>query len=210
VVHKDNPLEQISFQQIDAIFSSTRHRGGPALSTWGQLGITADDWANQPVHAYGIKPWNGFEEFVRQRVLSSGGKRGEWGSQVHLDPVVFPIAARVAEDRNAIGYTGLAYVDAGVRVLALAPEQGGPAYAPSYESVARADYPLSRLIYFNTNAAPDRPLDPAIAELLRFILSREGQQIVLQHRIFLPLRESQAAASRALLAREPAAKPPTQ
>jgi phosphate transport system substrate-binding protein len=38
-------------------------------------------------------------------------------------------------------------------------------------------------------------------EFLRFILSREGQQAVLQQAVFLPLRGSQASASIALLAK---------
>jgi len=203
IVHKDNPLERVSYEQLDAIFSSTRHRGGAAITNWGQLGLKGE-WANKPVHSYGIKPWNGFEEFVRQRVLSTEDKRGEWNEAVRFDPVVFPLAARVAADPLAIGYTGLAYVDAGVRVLAVSTTAKGPALAPTYENVARADYPLSRLIFFNTNSAPGKPINPVIEELLRFILSREGQQLVLDHQIFLPLRNSQVVTSRDQLARWPA------
>jgi hypothetical protein len=81
----------------------------------------------------------------------------------------------------------------------LAPEAGGDAYPPTYENVAAATYPLSRLVFLNLNRAPGKPLNPALQEFLRFILSREGQRIVLDQAIYLPLRESQAARSRALL-----------
>ena len=37
--------------------------------------------------------------------------------------------------------------------------------------------------------------------LMRFIVSREGQQVILDQRIFLPLRAAQAAESRALMAK---------
>src|SRR5260370_2577871 len=87
-VNKDNPLEQISFSQLDAILSSTCHRGSQPIKNWGQLGLTGE-WADKPIHVYAIKPWNGFEEFVRQRVLSYNGKRGEWRNDIHFDPVVF-------------------------------------------------------------------------------------------------------------------------
>jgi hypothetical protein len=50
---------------------------------------STDEWAERPIHAYGIKPWNGFEEFVRQRVLSKEGKRGEW-----REDIVGRVAAR--------------------------------------------------------------------------------------------------------------------
>src|SRR5262249_32824868 len=72
-VNKPNALEKISLEQLDALLSSTRHRGGAAINTWGQLGLTGE-WADKPIHVYAIKPWNGFEEFVRQRILSTDQK----------------------------------------------------------------------------------------------------------------------------------------
>lgn len=197
-VSRDNPLDKISYAQLDAIFSSTHHRGGTPITTWGQLGL-GGEWTDKPIHAYAIKPWNGFEEFVRQRVLSRDGKRGEWRENLHYDKLVFPMAKHAAEDRYAIGYTGIAYVDAPVKMLALGEDAAGPFLAPSYENVARASYPLSRLIYFNVNKAPGKPLDPALAEFLRFVLSREGQQIVRDQAVYLPLRAGQTEQARALL-----------
>lgn len=197
-VSRDNPLDKISYAQLDAIFSSTHHRGGKPITTWGQLGLTGE-WADKPIHAYGIKPWNGFEEFVRQRVLSTDGKRGEWSETAHYDKLVFPMAKHAVEDRYAIGYTGVAYVDAPVKMLALGESDAGPFVAPSYENVARATYPLSRLIYFNFNKAPGKAVDPALAEFLKFVLSREGQQIVRDQALYLPLRAGQAESARALI-----------
>jgi phosphate transport system substrate-binding protein len=109
----------------------------------------------------------------------------------------FQNARRVAEDRYGIGYCGLSDVDAGVRILPLGESDDGPFYAPTYENVASAAYPLSRLLYFATNKPPGEPLDPVLAELLRFILSRQGQQVVLEHAVYLPLRSEQAADARA-------------
>lgn len=197
-VNKDNPLERISYDQLDRILSTTHHRGGAAITTWGELGLTGE-WADKPIHAYGIKPWNGFEEFIRQRVLSVDGKRGEWRTDIHFDPVVFPIAKHVAEDRYGIGYSGLAYIDAGVKMLPVGVSAHGPFYAPTYSEVALATYPLARLIFFNANRAPGKPLNPVIEEFLRFILSREGQQLVLNDGMYIPLRSAQADQARGLL-----------
>ncbi|MDE2250561.1 MAG: substrate-binding domain-containing protein [Gammaproteobacteria bacterium] len=193
MVHPDNPLTALTFAQLDAIYSSTRHRGGAPITTWGQLGL-GGEWADKPIHAYGIRPWNGFEEFIRQRILSRDGLRGEWRPDIRYSEMVYPLAARVAGDRYGIGYTGVAYLDAPVRVLALRAQPGADYQAPSYENVARGSYPLSRLAYFNVNRAPDRPLNPAIEELLRFIRSRDGQRIVAEQGIFLPLRAAQLGA----------------
>jgi phosphate transport system substrate-binding protein len=197
-VHPDNPLKQLTFEQIDAIYSSTHHRGGQPITTWGQLGLTGE-WADKPIHAWGVKPWNGFEEFIRQRALSVGNKRGEWRPDLNFTETVFPLSPAVADDRYAIAYSGQAYIDDNLKLLALVPPGGGPAVAPGMKEVYEARYPLCRLVFFNTNKRPGQPLDPVLEEFLKFILSREGQQIILDQAIYVPLRSEQAAASRALL-----------
>ncbi len=193
-VHPDNPINRLDFAQIDAIFSSTRHRGGAAINTWGQLGLTGE-WKDKPIHLHGIKPWNGFEEFVRQRVLDNAGRRGEWRDDIHFEKLVFPLAGNVADDRYGLGYSGIAYVDAPVKMLALRDGSSGAYVSPSYEDVATARYPLSRLVYLNINRKPGAEIDPLQREFLRFILSREGQQVVLEQGVFLPLRASQVQQS---------------
>jgi phosphate transport system substrate-binding protein len=197
-VNKDNPIDKLTLAQLDAILSKTHHRGGPAITTWGQLGLTGE-WADKPIHVWGVKPWNGFEEFVRQRVLSVGDKRGEWRDDLNFVETVFPISPAVAKDRYAIGYAGLAYVGDGVKLLALASGEGGAFLPPAYEEVARASYPLSRLVYVNLNKAPGKPLPPALEEFIRFIVSREGQQVILNQAVFIPLRAEQAAVTRTAL-----------
>jgi phosphate transport system substrate-binding protein len=197
-VNKDNPLQTLTYEQIDEIFSKSHFRGDKVLKTWGDLGLTGE-WADKPIHVYAIAPWNGFEEFVRQKILSTDGKRGEWREDIHYDKLVFPLAKRVADDRYGIGYSGIAYIDAPVKVLPLGETANGPFVAPTYENVALAGYPLSRLIYFNTNKAPGKPLDPALEEFLRYVLSREGQQSVIDHAMYVPLRAQQVEASRELI-----------
>ena len=197
-VHPDNPLKQLTFDQIDALYSSTHHRGGAAITTWGQLGLTGE-WADKPVHLWGVKPWNGFEEFIRQHALSTGDKRGEWRDGINFTETVFPISPAVAADCYALGYAGLAYIGDDVKLVSLATSAGGPAIAPAMNEVYAARYPLCRLVFFNTNKRPGQPLEPVFAEFLKFILSREGQQIILDQAVFVPLRAGQAAASRAML-----------
>ena len=106
---------------------------------------------------------------------------------------VFPVAHRVAADPDGIGYTGLAFVDAGVKILALG--RGAGAVSPTYTNVALARYPLSRVIYANVNLRPGAKLAPAVQEFLRLILSRPGQRDVRREGIFVPLREFQVKAA---------------
>ena len=197
-VNNDNPIEKLTFDQLDGILSLSHFRSGKAYTTWGDLGLTGE-WADKPIHIYGVKPWNGFEEFVRQRVLSLPGKRGEWRDGINFEKVVFPLASRVAQDRYGIGYSGIAYIDAGVKVLPISQNETEGLYPATYENVALARYPLSRLIYANLNAGPSKPLPPALKEFLTFIVSKQGQQVVLNQAIYLPLRGWQSEASLSLI-----------
>jgi phosphate transport system substrate-binding protein len=207
-VNKDNPIESLSFDQLDRILSTTNNRGGTPIRTWGDLGLTGD-WADEPIHIVGIKPWNGFEEFVRQHVMDANGKRGEWRGEtvpdedVTFHKTVFDVAGDIARDKYALGFTGMAYVDEPVKMIALSDHDAGPSFAPSYENVARATYPLSRLIYLNSNNDPAKPANPVLSELTRLILSRQGQQIISDQGVYLPLRAQQVTQSRALLTANP-------
>ncbi len=67
VVHKDNPLTEITLEQLDGIFGAERLGGwigtdwhpefarGPEenLRAWGQLGLTGE-WADKPITPYGL------------------------------------------------------------------------------------------------------------------------------------------------------------
>jgi phosphate transport system substrate-binding protein len=196
IVNKDNPIQELDYRQLDAVFSQTRLRGasGP-VTTWGQLGLNGE-WASKPVHVYGIQPWNGFEEFVRDRVLSVGEQRGEWRKDMNfVSDVVLPIPLWVGWDPYGIGYSGMAYVTQSTKPLEISEKATGPFYAPTYENVALAKYPLARVSYMNVNKKPGEALSPALAEFARFILSKQGQQLVLNEGIFLPLRSEQVTAS---------------
>ena len=90
-------------------------------------------------------------------------------------------------------------LDAFFRV-AIALTRRGPAIAPTYVNVASGRYPLARTIDLLVAPTGRRPLNPALCDFARFVLSREGQQVVLDQGIFLPLRHDQVARSRALIA----------
>lgn len=72
VVHGKNPLNKITYKDLDSILSTTRWHGGSPIRTWGELGLSGE-LANKTINVYAVHPWSGFEEFVRQRVLSVSG-----------------------------------------------------------------------------------------------------------------------------------------
>lgn len=76
IVNPSNPIEHLSFEELDSILSTTRARGGRKIRKWGDLGVKGA-LGKKKINIYGITPWNGFEEFIRQRVLNFNGVRGE-------------------------------------------------------------------------------------------------------------------------------------
>jgi len=83
----------------------------------------------------------------------------------------------VAANPGAIGFASIFFDCKGVRVVPLAGADGR-FYAPTTENVRSHQYPLSRFLYIYVNKPPRRPFSGPAVEFLRFLLSREGQQVV--------------------------------
>lgn len=212
IVNADNPVKGLTLAQLDAILSKTRHRGSAkAAATWGDVGVT--EWADMPIQVVGHGAWAGEESaratFVRRRVMDVGEERGEWRAFGPPDGGDAIVSEHVAADRHAIGFTGMGHLLARTKVIALAPSAGAPFHEPSYENVARAIYPLSRVFYLVVAKAPGKDLPPALDAFARFLLSRAGQRVVREQGVFLPLRASQAAESLRLIGTSACSRPDT-
>ena len=187
-VNEKNPIQKLSYQQVDAIFSSTLKRGGKSATTWGDVDLTGE-WADKPIHLWGLIRPNGIAHFLEQRVLEGGNwktgisERTTVGSVAALDAVTQGVAA----DPYAIGYAGFGNMMPGVKTVALAENSSGPYYKGTFDEVVQQKYPLSRVIYIYVNKAPGKPLDPKVSEFLRFVLSAKGQEDVVKEGIVLPL-----------------------
>jgi phosphate transport system substrate-binding protein len=185
-VNKANPIDRLSLAQLDAMYSTTRNRRYKEdIRTWGQLGLTGE-WADRPIVLMGVTAPNGYEAFLRERVL----KDGKVKSGIDTRDTVFPLPYLVGFAPGAVGYAGLSFLTPcakQIKPIAVADEDGGPYYAGTLDEVLARKYPLSRLVYLYTHRIPGRPLDPRLKEFLRFILSRDGQQIVVDDGVYLPL-----------------------
>ncbi len=70
---------------------------------------------------------------------------------------------------------------------------------PTRETFYRRTYPLVNAVYIYLNRAPGRPVSPRLKEFLRYVLSRQGQQDVVDDGMFIPLPADIAAAELAKL-----------
>ena len=173
-VHKDNPVNGLSLTQVDGIFSSTLKRGGQPLESWGQLGL-GGDWAARSISSYGRNSASGTYGFFKDVALL----KGDYKSSVKEQPGSSAVVQGIGSDLYGIGYSGIGYKTSGVKVLSLSVD-GDNHFEPSLENCLSGDYPLARLLYVYINKNPVEKLDTLTKEFLKFVLSREGQEIVVK------------------------------
>jgi phosphate transport system substrate-binding protein len=183
------------------------------IRTWGQLGLKGE-WADKPIQTYGyVAPgfavdferkvlhwsskWNGnFKEYVEQKEATPDTDgRKVWSQNMY---------AAISRDKYAIGWGALMHVDGtcvnpdgskcrsypNIKILAISWKTGGRPVPLSAADVRNRSYPLTRDAYIYVNKPPERPLDPKVREFIRFVLSRQGQEIIDKQGVYSPLPES--------------------
>jgi len=187
-VHKDNPLASLSLQQVDAIFSKNRTGGAKAdIRTWGDLGLEGE-WKDRPISLYGRNATSGTYGYFKEFALF----KGDFKPTVKEQPGSSAVVQAVASDRFGVGYSGIGYMTANVRPVALAAEPGAQPVAPTAEAAYSGDYPLARFLYLSVNHRPGGELDPLRREFLRYVLSSQGQADVKKDG-YLPVTAAVAA-----------------
>jgi phosphate transport system substrate-binding protein len=193
-VHKDNPIAFLTIPQIDAVFSKSRQCGSPVdIAVWGQLGLSGP-WATAPISIYGRNAASGTYGYFKQHALCEG----DYKDSVKEQPGSASVVQGVEKDPYGIGYSGIGYTTSGVRAVPLAPSEDQPAVAATAANAANGSYPLARFLHVYVNRPPNRPLDRLTAEYLRFMLSAEGQRVVIKAG-FDPIDRDTAEAQRAKL-----------
>ena len=188
-VHKDNPIEKLTLAQVEAIFGKSRRRGYKQnITTWGQLGLTGD-WANRPISLYGRNSASGTYGFFKEHTLEErrlqGHRQGTAGLRV----------GRAGRHRRSLRHRLQRHRLPDVRRQDRAARRR-PTRARSRTAATRTctsgKYPLWRFLYIYVNKAPSRPLDPLVAEFVKLMYSKEGQEAVVKDG-YMPLPAKQRA-----------------
>jgi phosphate transport system substrate-binding protein len=176
-VNKNNPLEEISLEEADAIFSKTRLRGVAEIATWGQLKLKGD-FSNASISMYGRNSASGTYGYFKELTLN----KGDYKDTVKEQPGSSSVIQSVESDRFGIGYSGIGYVTSGVKALKVGQSGrwNGENFSPAYANTLNGKYPLSRYLYIYVNKSPNAPVDPLVKEFITYVLSREGQEIVVK------------------------------
>lgn len=174
-VNKDNPVKSLSLDQVDAIFSKTRKSGHGEISTWGQVGVTGK-LAGKPISLYGRNSASGTYGYFKEHAL----KKGDFKNSVKEQPGSASVVEGVARDIAAVGYSGIGYATSGVRAVPLSVKDGGTAAEATYQNVLNGKYPMSRMLYIYVAKKPGKPLPKLVEEFLKYVLSKEGQEVVIK------------------------------
>jgi phosphate transport system substrate-binding protein len=179
-VHRDNPVSGLSLEELDSMFCNERRRGlAYVADEWGLVGL-ADDWFTQPIRIYGRNGTSGTNRFFREEVCKGGTFRpglikGAGSATVILD---------LEKDPFGVGFSAIGYKTNGVRAVPIAAVKGGRYVEPSFHTAMDGSYPLRRNLYLYVDRNPKAPPSPLVVELIRFALSSQGQQIVVDQGYF--------------------------
>lgn len=188
IVHRDNPIARrgMTLAELDAAYSVDRHRGHEDVRLWGDLNTEAP-WKARAIAPYGYDvdvPW---DAYFQERVLQGGDYKPELVRTRRPNVV----AQTVQRNSNAIGFVPLQEIPDNVAIVPLGKRLNGS--LPDAEAIEAGRYPLANPLYLYFPQLDEGALEPAVQEFVRFVLSREGQKILVEHdRGFFPLTWSSA------------------
>lgn len=164
-VHKNNPMTEISIEQLDKIFAENG-----SVTKWSELGVTVPGCDSTEIIRVSRQSSSGTYEFFREHVLNKKdfklGSRDMNGSK--------EVVELVGSTPCAIGYSGMGYATADVKMLKVAQKPGATAFPPTVENAQSKNYPIARPLYLYTAGDPDGNAKKYIS----WILSGDGQKIV--------------------------------
>lgn len=185
--HKDNPIQGLSIDQVDAIFSSTRKCGyADTVDTWGDLGLTGE-WARKDVQLFGRNSVSGTYGYFKKKALC----KGDYKSSVNEQPGSASVVQSITQSLNGIGYSGIGYKTTGVRALPIAKKGSTDYVEANADTAVAGKYPLARFLYVYVNKHPNKPLSPLEGEFIKLVLSTQGQMVVVKDG-YIPLPSSVA------------------
>ena len=147
-----------------------------ALDTLGVFVHKNNKIKSLPISLYGRNSASGTYGFFKEHAL----KGGDYKDTVKEQPGSSSVVQSVGTDKFAIGYSGIGYKTSEVRAVPIARTTGGQAFEANYANALNGKYPIARFLYIYVNQDPKKPADPLIQQFMTFVLSKQGQEIVIK------------------------------
>jgi len=161
VVNKENPVAELTVDQIGAIY-----RG--EITNWSEVG-----GENLDITLYGRQSTSGTYVFFMEKVVQA-----DYSPEMRNLAGTSDIVEAVTNDLGGIGYAAIGYATKeGIKAVKVAADEASEAFDPTIlENVTSGDYPLTRPLYQFVIGKPSG----AILDFLLFEVSEVGQQLVLE------------------------------
>jgi phosphate transport system substrate-binding protein len=180
IVYPENPIDELTVDQIRDIFIGK-------IKNWKELGGN-----DSPITLYGRENSSGTYEFFKDHVLGKDnrGHSNDFAVSTQVLQGTAALGEAVARDDKGVGYGGVGYfaLRTDVKIIKVKENADSPAITPvadgkvNYDAIWSGDYSISRYLYCYTNGQPSQK----IQDFLDFILSKEGQDLVMKME-YIPL-----------------------
>ncbi len=177
-VHKDNPLNEITIEQLADIYGE-----GGNITKWSQLGIEHPACEKDEIIRISRQSNSGTYHYFREALLGTERDFKLGSRDLHGSKDVVELVERTP---CAIGYSGMGYATDRVKKLKIAKKAGEPAYEPTVETTLDGTYPIARPLYMYSLGEPTG----AVKKYLEWIYSDVGQKIV-EESGYVPMPEEQ-------------------
>ena len=174
-LHKDNPINVLSIEQIKKIYAR-----GKQYENWSNLGVEVPGCKNNEIVVVSRQNNSGTYVYFREAVLGKTGDYKLGSLDMHGSKDVVDL---VEKTPSSIGYSGLAYATDHLKVVPVAKGDEAPVM-PTVDTAIDRSYPIARPLFMYTAGQPEG----ATKEYMDWILSDVGQQIILK-KGYAPVRE---------------------
>lgn len=152
VVHPAMKIDNLTTEQLRAIYNGK-------IKKWNELG-----GPDRPISVVSRDTSSGTYEVWEEKILK--------GDRVRPDALLVASNGQavqtIAQNKFAIGYIGIGYIEKSVKILKVNGKTASP------ETVRDGSWPVSRPLFMYTNGKPAGN----IAKFMDFMLSADGQKVV--------------------------------
>ena len=165
-VHRDNPLDSISLEELAEIFGE-----GGTIDRWQQLGVDASSKRFTRIVRVNRQNSSGTYVYFREAVM---GKKRDYRLGTIDQSGSKDVVALISGTPCAIGYSGMGYQEPGTKMLKISRRRGEPGVAPTVENARNGSYSITRpLLVYSIGEPHD-----LVKDYLDWILSPPGQRVV--------------------------------
>jgi phosphate transport system substrate-binding protein len=174
LVNKNNPVDKLTLEQLRDIFMAK-------ITNWKEVG-----GEDRKIVILSRESNSGTHMFFKERVLRRNNKdaKDEFAAQALMMSSSQTIYDEVYQNPNALGYTGIGFVDKNVKAVSVAVNANSKYVYPRPETVLDGTYPISRPLYLYTNGNPEG----VVKIFINYSLSDAGQKVVLETD-FVPVKK---------------------